>query len=264
MKNWISKLPTFIPNSSRAGAYPEITLKAAERFPHALDELGKYSGEIPEPIPVTAFNREPKIAEKLKERFMHYGSDKSKGHKYHLIYGEILARLGADSALNILEVGLGTNNPALISNMGKNGQPGASLRAFRDVVTNGKVYGADIDVDILFTEPNILTAWVDQLEPSSFWDMNRYFGDPRYDLVIDDGLHSVSANLNTLLFGLEVLKPGGWVVIEDIWSPKVCWKTIYRLLPAENFNKFIIEFPNSCWVFVVQKKGDFNPERIRS
>ena len=30
------------------------------------------------------------------------------------------------------------------------------------------------------------------------------------------GLHSLGANLNTLAWALKVVKPGGWIVIEDI------------------------------------------------
>ena len=40
--------------------------------------------------------------------------------------------------------------------------------------------------------------------------------DDMYDVIIDDGLHSIGANFNTLLFGLDHLKVGGWLIIEDI------------------------------------------------
>jgi len=33
--------------------------------------------------------------------------------------------------------------------MGKNGIPGASLRAFRDIAINSEVFGADIDRDTI-------------------------------------------------------------------------------------------------------------------
>ncbi len=53
------------------------------------------------------------------------------------------------------------------------------------------------------------------------------------DVVIDDGLHSPEANIRTLQFGLEKLKIGGWVVIEDI-SPSAVplWKCVSAIMPA--------------------------------
>ena len=56
--------------------------------------------------------------------------------------------------LNIFEVGLGTNNVDVPSNMGKDGKPGASLRAWRDYFPN-----ADIDTRILFKEDKIQTFY---------------------------------------------------------------------------------------------------------
>jgi hypothetical protein len=39
--------------------------------------------------------------------------------------------LGIKNKLNILEIGIGTNNSELLSSMGKYGVPGASFYAFR-------------------------------------------------------------------------------------------------------------------------------------
>jgi hypothetical protein len=56
---------------------------------------------------------------------------------------------------------------------------------------------------------------------------------PRLGLVIDDGLHAPDANLAILSLGLELVRPGGWIVIEDI-SPaaRVLWGLIASLLPT--------------------------------
>ena len=70
--------------------------------------------------------------------------------------------------MNILEIGLGTNNVDVVSNMGRDGIPGASLRAFRDYLINSKIYGADIDKSILFSEERIETYFVDQTNDTSF------------------------------------------------------------------------------------------------
>jgi hypothetical protein len=67
----------------------------------------------------------------------------------------------------IFECGLGTNNPNLASNMTDTGMPGASLRVWRDYFRNAKIYGGDIDKEILFEEDRIKTFYVDQLDTSS-------------------------------------------------------------------------------------------------
>ena len=98
----------------------------------------------------------------------------------------------------ILEIGLGTDNVNLLSNMGINGKPGASLRAFRDFFKNSKIYGADIDKNILFDDLKIKTSYVDQTSEISIRKLFKKFGS-NFDLIIDDGMHSPSANLNLIL-----------------------------------------------------------------
>ena len=176
------------------------------------------------------------------------------GHNYHVIYGEILSKLGVNGPLRILEIGLGTKDTSKVSHMNPEFEPGASLRAFRDIAPNSQIYGADIDEAILFSEERIQTAWVDQMEPESFVEMNRHFGNVHYDLIIDDGLHSVASNLNTLLFALTVLNKGGWVVIEDIWIGQVCWDTVYQLIPPEKYNRYLFTFDTSKRVFAIEKR----------
>src|SRR5689334_22577873 len=115
--------------------------------------------------------------------------------------------------------------------MGSGGKPGASLRAFRDYLPNASIFGADVDRDILFQTERIRTAYVDQTDPKTFADMHAEFGRPSFDLVIDDGLHAADANLNTLRFGLRILSPGGWIVIEDIrCDALVAWRIVQDVL----------------------------------
>ena len=51
-------------------------------------------------------------------------------HNYHLIYGSLFKK--NNKVKKILEIGLGTDDEKIISNMGRYGKPGASVRAFRD------------------------------------------------------------------------------------------------------------------------------------
>lgn len=166
------------------------------------------------------------IARLLSDKFNHYGSDKSVHHGYEAVYSNILTTLGVNNSLNILEIGLGTNNTKIVSNMSSGGKPGASLRAFRDLCPNSNIYGADIDSTILFEEDRIQTCQMDQIEYRTYKNIISSFGNIKYDLIIDDGLHSINTNINTIVFGLNNINSNGYIVIEDVYNPNQIWNTI--------------------------------------
>lgn len=171
-------------------------------------------------------------------------SDKSTIHNYHILYSFIFNQLGEN--INILEIGMGTNNPDLVSSMGMYGTPGASLYAFREYLPKANIYGGDIDTNILFESERIKTSYVDQLNIETFKDLSNNFGNIKYDLIIDDGLHSIGANLNTLLFALENVNKNGWIVIEDIHLINN-WKSIdYILGSLVKFKTYVISAKGGC------------------
>lgn len=166
-------------------------------------------------------------------------SDKSTTHDYHILYSFIFDKFVGDA--NILEIGLGTNNPNLVSSMGVYGRPGASLYAFREYLPNANIYGGDIDRDILFESDRIKTCFTDQLDIRSFENISNSFGKIKYDLIIDDGLHSIGANFNTLLFALQNVNENGWIVIEDIHIENN-WKSIdFILKTSGKFKTYMIK-----------------------
>jgi len=156
----------------------------------------------------------------LKQYFDKYGSDK--GNMYYPLYTSLLEKYKTAKKMRLLEVGLGTNNPSLISTMGKNRyRCGGSLRAFRDYLPNAFIFGADVDKECLFTEQNIKTYFVDQLEINTFDSLKTNCGNEKFDIIIDDGLHSIGANLNTLIFALNNINDNGVIIIEDIPISKI-------------------------------------------
>ena len=136
--------------------------------------------------------------------------------------------------------------------MGAQGQPGASLRAFREILPNATIFGADIDRRVLFQEPRIRTYFVDQTDLASLESLGKNVPDA-IDLIIDDGLHAPNANLAVLAFGLRKLKPHGWLVIEDIPERAVpFWQVVAALLP-ETFTSNLLRAEGAL-VFAVQKQ----------
>src|SRR5262249_10257205 len=152
-----------------------------------------------------------------------YGSDKA-SHGYTQLYSALF-KDRFDHPLRVFELGLGTNNLAMLSNMGVFGAPGASLRGWRDVFPQGSVYGADIDREILFQEDGIQSFYCDQLDKFSIrkvWSHRALRGGA--DIIIEDGLHTFEANVSFLEESLEYLRPGGVYVIEDIgWEDIEKW-----------------------------------------
>jgi len=233
----VSELPVFTPFSwGDWGARAKLTLLAANQtFPLLARLIGETRRpDLLAPAPVEGFCNDSasrEAAARLRELFNQYGSDKSHTHHYEYLYGAILRNPGAVSS--ILEIGLGTNNPDVVSHMGVAGKPGASLRAFRDFLPNATIYGADFDRRVLFEEDRIKTFFVDQTDLNSFDALGRGVGE-NLDLIIDDGLHSPNANLAVLLFALKKLKRGGWFVAEDIPDAALpVWQVVSALLPQE-------------------------------
>lgn len=164
-----------------------------------------------------------KNSKTLSECMSFYNSDKSSNHhNYTTVYERLFFNL-RPKKLNIFELGLGTNNPNIPSSMGVNGTPGASLRGWKEYFKNSNVYGGDIDKDILFTEPNIETFFVDQTDPqsiTSLWN-NDKLKHIDFDIIIDDGLHEFQANVCFLTNSFCKLKTGGIFIIEDIFATDV-------------------------------------------
>lgn len=160
-----------------------------------------------------------------------YGSDKAREHRhtYARFYFDKLEHLRSKS-LNVFELGLGSNNHWVPSNMGPNGKPGASLRAWRDFFPSASVYGADVDPTILFTEERIKTFYCDQTSPSSVKDLWNHPGlkDSLMDVIVEDGLHEYQAHLNFLIHSINKVSKGGFYIAEDL-IPDSCDKFEERL-----------------------------------
>jgi hypothetical protein len=151
----------------------------------------------------------------LQQLFVLNGTDKDR-NGYSPLYSNLLQPL-KDKPAVLVEVGIGTNNTKLPSNMGATGIPGASLRAFSEYLGRQAIcVGIDIDSSILFQTETIKTMFVNQLEPTTFCEIKRFLNDSNgADLIIDDGLHRPISCINTLNSLLEHLRIGGFYVIED-------------------------------------------------
>lgn len=207
---------------------------------------GQYHSSPPKP-PATLGNGEESLA--LSKLFNQYGSDKSSHHDYHLMYAEYLGARRVELK-KIVEIGIGSIDLLTPQNMGAEGHPGASLRAFRDWAPNATVIGADIDSKTLFTEERIQTCTVNQLIRKSFLELRDLIRDGA-DLIVVDGLHTPRADINSLLELLPTLASGGCFVVEDI-SPraaKLLWP-LAKVALGKNYLVSLREMKNG-FVFII-------------
>lgn len=209
----VKELPVFVVNSGNWAKYPALTLKAANVFPSQFLSLLKMQEakliDFDTVFPVTQKSRE------IGALFDKNGSDKT-SHGYERIYSKFFDSYQDVKLIQLLEIGIGTNSHGLISSMGRNGKPGASLITFAEFDSRINVTGADIDRKILFTANRVKCFFIDQTELESYYALASQVGINQFDFIIDDGLHSTEANLNSLIFAQNHLAPGGYLIIEDI------------------------------------------------
>jgi hypothetical protein len=173
-----------------------------------------------------------------------YGSDKGRGwHNYTTVYSVLFREL-RDRPLRIFELGLGSTNPDIESNMVGRGGPGASLRGWRDLFPQAQIYGADIDRDSLFQDNRIETFYCDQLDQSSIRELwSRPELQSEMDIIIEDGLHTFEANVSFLKESLHHLRPSGFYIVEDINSELVeRWYDVLENVHSKRYPEYEFAF----------------------
>lgn len=157
---------------------------------------------------------------KLHDIIEKWGSDKNLS-SYTPIYELILAPY-KEKATSVIEIGIGTLLPEIPSTFIGNPRlyphykPGGSLRAWRDYFTQAMIYGGDVADDCMFEEERIKTFKFDSTDREA---CDAALGGLEFDVIVDDGLHTLEAQLATLKNLYHRLKPGGLYVIEDVMYP---------------------------------------------
>ena len=150
---------------------------------------------------------------------------------------------------NILEIGI---------------QNGYSLRLWRDFFTNANIYGVDIDlVDLsLFYEDRITPIYTDAYNTS----FTNTLKDAYFDIVIDDGPHTYESMVFFLQNYITKVKPGGFLILEDIvdrsWTPSLIecieeqtnFITVYDMRGKQKTSTLAQKWDNGLDVIVVQKR----------
>lgn len=230
--------------------YPELTLNAANLFPSQLTKLMNceelHIWRFEEAFPCTI------DSERLSSLFDKFGSDKT-SHGYEKIYAKLLSNFPKKDYIQFLEIGIGTNSPGLVSSMGRSGKPGASLKALEAFDDRLRLIGADVDRKILFQSERINCFFIDQTNFETYERLCEDSSLSMFDFIVDDGLHSTLANINTIIFALKHLSTGGYLIIEDIPDASLpVWRIVVSLLKNRGLNVFVTR-AQRCNVLILQK-----------
>lgn len=226
------ELPTLRVHAGNWSRDPGLSLRSANGVPQAISTyLGTFAP--PESISVVEGKRESvnshaEVTSAIGRLFDGHGSDKTR-HGYDVLYQDLLDDFG-DRRISILEVGIGTNKPNAVSSMGALGTPGAALLAFSDLPQVEKVVGLDIDDTIFFEHTRIEFFRLNQRSSADWERFLSWAKDTRFDLIIDDGLHSFEASLLTMSYAQGLLTDGGVFLVEDVQDAVLpAWQMVFDL-----------------------------------
>jgi hypothetical protein len=165
------------------------------------------------PVSATTITQENELTEIMNK----YGSDKPiSGYTIHY---DVIFNQYRNVFTNVLEIGIGTLDPSIPSSFAGIDQhnnhytPGGSLRGWRDYFVNAQVIGVDVAEDCRISEDRISTYIFSSLDTST---CNQVFADSTFDLILDDGLHTAIAQLQTFINLFPKVRDNGYYIVEDV------------------------------------------------
>ena len=100
----------------------------------------------------------------------------------------------------------------------------ASIKMWREFFTNANIDGFEFDENLLFKAKN------EKLDNTEYFKIdvrnrenikNSFLkANKEYDVIIDDSTHDFNDQINIIFTVKDYLKPGGYLIIEDIFSRK--------------------------------------------
>jgi len=158
-------------------------------------------------------------------------TDKHTAHSYLDLY-ESLLRSKKHTAERILEIGIGDFGP-------KNG---GSIKLWRAYFTNAMIYGIDVlsedrVLDELKTDSRVVlytstNGYDSSFVKSTFLDTNL-----KFDMMLDDGPHSLESIISFITLYSPLLKEDGLLIIEDVQN--IEWIAILKAAVPVHLKEFI-------------------------
>jgi hypothetical protein len=167
----------------------------------------------------------------LSELINNKKTDKNTTHSYLDLYQQLLSSK-KESAQNVLEIGIGDFDE-------KNG---GSIKLWRDFFTNATIYGIDIlpisrVIDELINDKRVILYTEENAYDESFFTYNILSKNIKFDLLLDDGPHTLESMKQFIKLYSKVLAGDGILIIEDIQS--MDWIDTLKTEVPEDLKKFI-------------------------
>jgi cephalosporin hydroxylase len=160
-------------------------------------------------------------------------TDKNTCHSYIDVYQQLFEPKKNDIN-NILEIGIGEPK--------ENKENGGSIKLWYDYFQNSIIYGLDIfdiskiNEEIINKERIKLFTSVDAYDVA-FIENTFINNNIKFDILIDDGPHTLESMIFFVKYYLPLLKEDGIFVIEDI--PDINWIEILKENTPEEYKKYI-------------------------
>lgn len=146
-----------------------------------------------------------------------YGTDKMESdHNYVPFYEKIFSNK-KNEKLKILEIGI--YRPSLVEQQRKEDEgrrlPGASLKTWYDYLPKAEIYGIDLYNFTDINNDRIKTFICNQESKEDLTNLINLTGGD-FDVIIDDGGHTMKQHQISLSVLFKYLKNGGIYIIEDL------------------------------------------------
>jgi glycosyltransferase involved in cell wall biosynthesis len=147
------------------------------------------------------------------------------GHNYNIKYQELFDDI-RHKPIKLFEMGIGSINPDIKSSMVTYKQlgynPGSSHRSWKEYFDHPQtqIFGGDIDADICDEKQFFHVDQTNKNDLNTLFTKLQIDTDDKFDIIIDDGLHTQNASKTMFNQCYKYVKPGGYYIIEDI---KIDW-----------------------------------------
>jgi cephalosporin hydroxylase len=181
-------------------------------------------------------------------------TDKNTCHSYIPVYQKLFESKKYDTN-NILEIGIGEPK--------QNKENGGSIKLWHDYFSNSTIYGldihdiSDVNEEIIDKQRIKLYTSVDAYD-TTFIENTFIKNNIQFDILIDDGPHTLDSMIFFVKHYLPLLKDDGVLVIEDI--PDMNWTQILKENTPEDLRQYVKCFDlrsiKNRWddiMFVIQK-----------
>jgi organic radical activating enzyme len=140
------------------------------------------------------------LEEELLTLFNNSNSDKNTTHSYAEYYEKLFNPI-KNTIKNILEIGVAG---------------GGSLKTWKTYFKNANIYGFDISEEFLFTEDRIKTYKINSTDPKTFETFEKENPNIKFDIIIEDGDHSLDAQIKSYNILKKYINFPGIYIVEDV------------------------------------------------